>query len=87
MFALSGRGITKHLIVNAESGQLGDTDLSLDDEAMNVCPVGAILRKRRGFDVPIGERLYDVRPVHEVATRPHNQPSKQPSNQPPKKAP
>ena len=84
VFALSGRGITKHLIVNAESGQLGDTDLSLDDEAMNVCPVGAILRKRRGFDVPIGERLYDVQPIHEVATRPPNQPSNQPPNQPSK---
>jgi hypothetical protein len=27
VFALSGRGITKHLIVNAESGRLADTTL------------------------------------------------------------
>jgi [NiFe] hydrogenase diaphorase moiety small subunit len=69
VFALSGRGITKHLIVNAESGKLGDTDLGLEDKAMNVCPVGVILRKRRGFALPIGQRKYDVHPISEVATR------------------
>ncbi|MEW6433461.1 MAG: 2Fe-2S iron-sulfur cluster-binding protein [Myxococcota bacterium] len=67
VFALSGRGIAKHLIVNAESGKLGDTDLSVSDKAAEVCPVGVILRKRRGFDVPIGERRYDVQPIDEVA--------------------
>jgi [NiFe] hydrogenase diaphorase moiety small subunit len=67
VFALSGRGITKHLIVNAESGKLGDTNLALDDKAMSVCPVGVILRKRRGFAVPIGERAYDQHPISEVA--------------------
>lgn len=67
VFALSGRGITKHLVVNAESGRLGDTDLAVEDKAMSVCPVGVILRKRRGFRVPIGERKYDRRPISEVA--------------------
>jgi [NiFe] hydrogenase diaphorase moiety small subunit len=63
VFALSGRGITKHLIVNAESGRLADTDIALTDKAMEVCPVGVILRKRVGFQVPIGERRFDRRPV------------------------
>jgi len=63
VFALSGRGITKHLIVNAESGRLADTDIAVDDKAMEVCPVGVILRKRIGFRVPIGERRFDERPV------------------------
>lgn len=67
VFALSGRGITKHLIVNAESGRLADTTLSVSDKAMNVCPVGVILRKRRGFIVPIGQRKYDAKPLSEVA--------------------
>lgn len=67
VFSLSGRGITKHLVVNAESGRLGDTDLELTDKAMSVCPVGAILRKRRGFAVPIGERKYDAEPIRVVA--------------------
>jgi len=67
VFSLSGRGIRKHLIVNAESGKLADTNLSLDDKAMSVCPVGVILRKRQGFHVPIGQRKYDAHPIHEVA--------------------
>lgn len=67
VFALAGRGVEKHLIVNAESGRLVDTDLAVDDKAMSVCPVGVILRKRRGFLVPIGQRRYDQRPISEVA--------------------
>ncbi|MFO0741719.1 MAG: 2Fe-2S iron-sulfur cluster-binding protein [Labilithrix sp.] len=67
VFALSGRGITKHLIVSSESGRLADTNLSVDDKAMSVCPVGVILRKRQGFATPIGERKYDAHPIREVA--------------------
>lgn len=63
VFALSGRGIKSHLIVNAASGRLADTDISPDDMAANVCPVGVILPKRRGFAVPIGERTYDQQPI------------------------
>jgi [NiFe] hydrogenase diaphorase moiety small subunit len=63
VFALSGRGIGTHLIVNARSGRLGDTDLKLEDKAAQVCPVGVILKKRHGFAVPIGERTYDKAPI------------------------
>ena len=63
VFALAGRGITKHLIVNAESGLLKYTGMALTDKAMQVCPVGVILHKGKGFAVPIGERRYDQRPV------------------------
>lgn len=39
----------------------------LDDEtarkAMDICPVGAILRKEVGFAVPIGRRKYDRAPI------------------------
>lgn len=69
VFALSGRGITKHLVVNAESGRLADTDLAVTDKAMSVCPVGAILHKRRGFRTPIGQRTYDQHPIREVAVQ------------------
>ncbi len=68
VFALSGRGIGTHLIVNAKSGQLGDTDFTLDDKAAQVCPVGVILKKRRGFAVPIGERKYDKAPIADTVT-------------------
>jgi [NiFe] hydrogenase diaphorase moiety small subunit len=63
VFALCGRGITKHLVVNAESGRLADTDIALTDKAMQVCPVGVILPKRRGFAVPVGQRKFDILPV------------------------
>ena len=60
VFALTGRGINKHLVVNAESGRLADTDFSKDDLAAHICPVGVILHKGPGFAVPIGERTYDT---------------------------
>lgn len=63
VFALSGRGITKHLIVNAESGKLADTDFALTDKAAQVCPVGVILPKKVGFAVPIGQRRFDAEPM------------------------
>ena len=63
VFALSGRGLAKHLIVNAESGRLVDTAIAVTDKAVDVCPVGVILKKRVGFAVPIGKRRYDARPV------------------------
>lgn len=66
VFGLSGRGIKTHLIVNAKSGKLADTDIALGDKATQVCPVGVILRKRKGFEKPIGERIYDRKPVSEM---------------------
>ena len=63
VFSLSGRGITKHLIVNAESGKLADTDFALTDKAAQVCPVGVILPKKKGFSIPIGQRRFDAAPI------------------------
>ena len=63
VFALAGRGIKTHLIVNAKSGKLADTDFNRDDKAAHVCPVGVILPKRRGFAVPIGQRTFDKQPI------------------------
>jgi [NiFe] hydrogenase diaphorase moiety small subunit len=67
VFALTDRGIHKHLVVTAESGRLADTDFSVDDLAANICPVGVILKKRSGFKVPIGERKYDREPISRVS--------------------
>jgi [NiFe] hydrogenase diaphorase moiety small subunit len=69
VFALAGRGLRKHLIVNAESGRLADTNIAADDKAVHVCPVGVILKKRRGFAVPIGRREYDAQSVSAQAAR------------------
>jgi [NiFe] hydrogenase diaphorase moiety small subunit len=67
VFALGGRGLGKHLVVNSVSGLLRDSTAAATDKAMEVCPVGAILRKRVGFSVPIGERRFDGRPISEAA--------------------
>jgi [NiFe] hydrogenase diaphorase moiety small subunit len=37
---------------------------------VEVCPVGAILKKRVGFAVPIGERIYDHDPISVKALEP-----------------
>jgi [NiFe] hydrogenase diaphorase moiety small subunit len=69
IFAVAGHGIGTHLVVNSQSGRLVDTDMALSDRAANICPVGAILPKRRGFAIPIGQRRYDLNSV----TTPGNQ--------------
>jgi len=62
VFGFVGRGRHKRVAVNAEA-RLVDTDIDITDKAINVCPVGAILRKRVGYAVPIGKRLYDHKPI------------------------
>jgi [NiFe] hydrogenase diaphorase moiety small subunit len=63
VFAIGGHGAHTHLLVNSASGTLGDTAMALGDRAMDVCPVGVILPKRRGFAVPIGARRFDAKPI------------------------
>ncbi|MGR9053626.1 MAG: 2Fe-2S iron-sulfur cluster-binding protein [Gammaproteobacteria bacterium] len=67
VFAISGRGIDKHLIVNSETGLLKDSELEASDRAAHICPTGAILIKRTGYSVPIGERLYDHKQIDQVS--------------------
>lgn len=62
VFEFVERGTEKSVAVNAKAN-LGDTDANVDDKAMDVCPVGAILKKRVGFAIPVGERLYDKEPI------------------------
>lgn len=66
VFGLAARGLATRLTVNAASGRLGDTDFAAGDFAAHVCPVGAILKKRQGFQVPIGERTYDRHAIAEI---------------------
>ncbi|MCX7084188.1 MAG: 2Fe-2S iron-sulfur cluster-binding protein [Methylococcales bacterium] len=66
VFAISGRGINKHLIVNSETGLLKDTDISASDKAAHICPTGAILIKHTAYQVPIGKRIYDHQQIDQV---------------------
>ncbi len=62
VFEFVGRGIEKRVAVNAEAN-LADTDAAATDEAVAVCPTGALLKKRVGYAVPIGQRKYDHKPI------------------------
>ena len=66
VFAISGRGIASRLVIESPTGRLGDSRFSAADRAAHVCPVGAILPKRGGYSVPIGQRLYDRAPISTV---------------------
>lgn len=66
IFSITGRGLDSRLVINSASGKLGDSALSATDKAVSVCPVGAILPKHVGYDQPIGDRLYDNKPISVV---------------------
>lgn len=69
VFAIAGRGIDAHLIVNSASGKLVDSDLEISDMAAHICPVGAILIKEHGYEVPIGQRTFDLHQVSEIGLK------------------
>ena len=62
VFEFVGRGSDKKVAVNAVA-RLSDTEADVTDKAISVCPVGAILRKRVGYKIPIGDRLFDHKPI------------------------
>jgi len=62
VFQFVGRGPHMKIGINAEA-RLSDTGLDVADKAVACCPVGAILRKHVGYDVPIGRRMYDHEPI------------------------
>lgn len=62
VFAFNGRG-GEHLHVvmdEALASQLTEAEAM---EAMEICPVGAILKKEQGYIVPIGLRKFDKLPI------------------------
>jgi [NiFe] hydrogenase diaphorase moiety small subunit len=61
VFQFVGRGAEKHLQVNGEA--LAATDISLTDAVVAACPVGALMKKRVGYSVPVGKRPYDQEPI------------------------
>ena len=62
VFAFSHRGGEKlHIELDTElASQLTEAEA---EEAMEICPVGAILKKERGYYSPIGERKFDKTPI------------------------
>ena len=62
VFGFIGRGTHKKIGVNSAT-DLADTDIDLKDKAVEICPVGTIVKKRTGYAVPIGKRTYDHKPI------------------------
>jgi [NiFe] hydrogenase diaphorase moiety small subunit len=62
VFEFIGRGAQRRLAVNSEA-LLAGTDAAATDKAMDVCPVGALFRKRVGYATPVGQRKYDHKPI------------------------
>ena len=62
VFAFNGRGGEHlHVVMDGElASQLTEEEAQ---EAMEICPVGAILKKGQGYIVPIGERKFDISPI------------------------
>jgi len=61
IFQFVGRGHEKRLQVNGSC--LGDTDISAGDEAVSACPTGALMPKRVGYRIPVGQRAFDAAPI------------------------
>jgi [NiFe] hydrogenase diaphorase moiety small subunit len=62
VYGFVGRGALKHVAANARAG-LGGTDAAATDMASEACPVGSLMKKRVGYAIPIGQRMYDAKPI------------------------
>jgi [NiFe] hydrogenase diaphorase moiety small subunit len=63
VFAMTGRGIGTVIVVDSPSGLLKDSKAAAQDQAVQHCPVGALMLKGGAYSVPIGERTYDKTPI------------------------
>ena len=61
IFAFKRRG--HEVLINIDSRLAEKITDEMAQEAMNICPVGAIIKKEKGFETPIGERKYDKKPI------------------------
>ena len=69
VFGAVGRGIGQELAINSPSGTLADSAIAPTDQAVALCPTGALQPKGGDFQVPIGERRYDREPIDVVGLR------------------
>jgi [NiFe] hydrogenase diaphorase moiety small subunit len=61
IFAYRNRSHKSEVVVDPLLG--AEMSWEKANEAMNICPVGSILVRERGFITPIGERKYDKEPI------------------------
>ncbi|MEA1973571.1 MAG: 2Fe-2S iron-sulfur cluster-binding protein [Candidatus Cloacimonadota bacterium] len=56
-FAFAKRGDKVYRVLDKKMSDKMTPEIA--QKAMDICPVGSLIRKRKGFDVPIGRRNYD----------------------------
>jgi [NiFe] hydrogenase diaphorase moiety small subunit len=61
VFAFRERGHKLSVSIDNELASLLSEQEAL--EAMEICPVGAIIKKEIGFKIPIGQRKFDTQPI------------------------
>lgn len=61
LFAFAKRGHKAGISIDTKLAKHISDELA--QKSMDICPVGAIIRKEKGFDVPIGKRTYDKKPI------------------------
>ncbi|RKX74674.1 MAG: NADP oxidoreductase [Spirochaetes bacterium] len=61
LFAFKNRGYK--VVISCDTDLAAGISDEMAQKAMDICPVGAILKKRKGFDVPIGNRPFDKREI------------------------
>jgi [NiFe] hydrogenase diaphorase moiety small subunit len=60
-FAYKDRGHKSEVVVDGEMASKMTDEIA--QKAMDICPVGSILKKEVGYAVPIGKRKYDTNPI------------------------
>jgi len=65
IFTFRKRGHKVRVSIDPELGQTLSEEMA--QKAMDVCPVGSILVKEKGFNIPIGKRSYDATPIGETS--------------------
>ena len=61
IFAFHKRGNRLNVYIDPKLWDALDEELA--NKAMEICPVGSIIVKEKGFEVPIGARKYDNEPI------------------------
>ncbi|MBP3191750.1 2Fe-2S iron-sulfur cluster-binding protein [Natronogracilivirga saccharolytica] len=61
IFAFLGRGFDTKIYVDPDLAENLTDELA--DKSVEVCPVGAIMKRGVGFKTPIGQRRYDHQPI------------------------
>lgn len=68
IFQFVGRGQGKRLQVDGEA--LAATSLAVTDQVTAACPVGALMKKRVGYTIPVGQRPFDRQPIGSEVPQP-----------------